>query len=134
LEHVVEALYSKILGAESEWSVEFEEPSAAVRRAIQISGKSHKPVIIADTQDNPGVGGDSNTTGILRALLAEGAENAAIGLIVDPAAAAAAHKAGVGARIEIALGGCPKVNGDEPLRATFEVEALSTGSSSMAAP
>jgi microcystin degradation protein MlrC len=127
LEHAVKALYSRILGAESEWSVEFEEPSAAVRRAIQISAKSHRPVIIADTQDNPGVGGDSNTTGILRALLAEGAENAAIGLIVDPVAAAAAHKAGVGARIAIALGGCPKVSGDEPLRATFEVEALSDG-------
>ncbi len=43
------------------------EPDAAVPHAMQVAAAAHRPVIIADTQDNPGVGGDSNTTGMLRA-------------------------------------------------------------------
>jgi microcystin degradation protein MlrC len=107
--------------------VHFEEPEAAVRRALRVAAVARRPVILADTQDNPGVGGDANTTGLLRALLQADAQEAALGLICDPAAAAAAHRAGVGAFIDLALGGCPQVPGDAPLRARFRVEALSNG-------
>jgi microcystin degradation protein MlrC len=127
LERTVQTLFARVLEAETEWSVEFDEPDSAVARAIAVAKTASRPVILADTQDNPGVGGDSNTTGILRTLLAHNAQDAAIGLICDPAAAAAAHAAGVGAKIEIALGGCPQVPGDEPLRGTFQVEAISDG-------
>ena len=127
IERDVEALFSRVLHAEGQWSVQFEEPDAAIQQAMKIAATASRPVIIADTQDNPGVGGDSNTTGILRALLKLGAKDAAIGLICDPAAAAAAHAAGVGARIDIGLGGCPQVPGDEPLQAMYEVEVLSDG-------
>jgi microcystin degradation protein MlrC len=85
------------------------------------------PVILADTQDNPGAGGSSDTTGLLRALVASGAEDAAIGLIVDPEAAAAAHRAGTGATIRLALGGRSGIQGDAPFAADFSVEALSDG-------
>lgn len=127
LEEAVDALFSRVSQPEDQWAVQFDEPEAAVRRAMQVARTARRPVIIADTQDNPGVGGDSNTTGMLRTLLKMGATDAAIGLICDPAAAAAAHEAGVGARIEIGLGGCPQVEGDEPLQATCLVEALSDG-------
>ena len=53
-------------------------------------------MVIADTQDNPGAGGNSNTTGMLRALLANRASDAALGILFDPEAAEAAHKTGVG--------------------------------------
>ena len=85
------------------------------------------PVVIADTQDNPGAGGNSDTTGMLRALVRNDAQRAAIGLIVDPAAAEAAHAAGVGASIRMALGGQSGIPGDAPFKATFTVEALSDG-------
>lgn len=127
VERAVEALFARICEPESQWAVQFEEPDAAVQRAVRIAQKAARPVILADTQDNPGVGGDGNTMGMLRALLKAGVQDAAIGIICDPAAAAAAHQAGVGARIDIALGGCPQVSEDAPLRATFEVEALSDG-------
>ena len=127
IERDVEALYRRIAEPERQWAVRFEEPEAAIRRAMDIAATASRPVILADTQDNPGVGGDSNTTGILRALLRLGAQNAAIGLICDPAAAAAAHAAGVGAHITIGLGGCPQVPGDAPLHARYEVESLSDG-------
>ena len=126
VDQAVSTLFRRICNPEDQWAVQFEEPDAAVQRAMEIARTASRPVIIADTQDNPGVGGDSNTMGMLRALLKAGAQGAAIGLIRDAAAAAAAHKAGVGARIEINLGGCPQI-GDEPFKGTFEVEALSDG-------
>lgn len=127
VERAVEALLARICEPEAQWAVSFEAPDVAVRHAMTVAQTATRPVILADTQDNPGVGGDGNTMGMLRALLAAGAEDAAIGIVCDPAAAAAAHHAGVGAKIEIALGGCPQVADDAPLRATFEVEALSDG-------
>jgi microcystin degradation protein MlrC len=127
IERDVEALYARVLQAEPQWAVRFDEPDAAIRHAMEVATTASRPVIIADTQDNPGVGGDSNTTGILRALLNAGVQGAAIGLMCDPAAAWAAHAAGVGARISIGLGGCPQVPGDTPLHEIYEVEALSDG-------
>jgi microcystin degradation protein MlrC len=99
----------------------------AVERAVRIARTASKPVVIADTQDNPGAGGDSDTTGMLRALLEQRVERAALGVIVDPESAQAAHRAGVGARIDLALGGKSNVAGDAPLRARFVVESLSDG-------
>lgn len=127
IEQAVDALFERICRPETQWAVHFEEPEAAVQRALRIAAVARRPVILADTQDNPGVGGDANTTGLLRALLQAGAQEAALGLICDPAAAAAAHCAGVGAFVDLALGGCPQVPGDVPLRARFHVEALSNG-------
>jgi microcystin degradation protein MlrC len=65
--------------------------------------------------------------GMVRALLRNGATNAAVGVIWDADAAAAAHRAGVGARISVPLGGRSGVPGDAPLEAVFEVEHLSDG-------
>jgi microcystin degradation protein MlrC len=123
----VDALFDKMLTSEPEWKVLFLSPDQAVLEAMRLSDGADKPVIIADTQDNPGVGGDSNTMGIVRALLRNGAKGAAVGLIWDAEAAAAAHKAGVGGTINVALGGHSNVPGDEPLVGTFEVEHLSDG-------
>lgn len=126
-EQAVEQLFQRITNPESQWSVDFLEADEAALRAVELAKTATKPIIIADTQDNPGVGGDGNTTGMLRSLLKAGAQNAALGLLVDTAAAAAAHKAGVGAEITIELGGCPQVPTDRPFAGTFKVEALSDG-------
>ena len=127
IEREVESLADRIISQEADWAVSLLEPEEAVRTAMRIAATASRPVVIADTQDNPGGGGDSDTTGMLRALIACGAQDAAMGLMVDPAAAAAAHAAGVGANIAIALGGQSGVAGDAPFHATFRVEQLSDG-------
>jgi microcystin degradation protein MlrC len=127
VEREVSRLADEITAREAEWMVPLLEPEEAVREAMRISARASRPVVIADTQDNPGGGGDSDTTGMLRALVACGATEAAIGLIVDPAAAAAAHAAGMGADIAIGLGGHSRVPGDAPFEATYRVEQLSDG-------
>src|SRR6202011_3301013 len=98
-----------------------------VRHAMELAKTARKPIVIADTQDNPGAGGDSDTTGMLRALVRNNATRAAIGVICDPAAAKAAHAAGVGATVTLALGGKSGIAGDAPYKETFVVEKLSDG-------
>jgi len=102
-------------------------PDEGVRHAMELATRATKPIVIADTQDNPGAGGDSDTTGMLRALVRNGATKAAIGVIVDPCSARAAHVAGVGATVTLALGGKSGIPGDEPFEQTFVVEQLSDG-------
>jgi microcystin degradation protein MlrC len=98
-----------------------------VRAAQDIGRGATKPVALADTQDNPGAGGASDTMGLLRALIDADAQGAAIGLIVDPASAKAAHAAGEGKTVKLALGGKSRIPGDAPLEASFTVEKLGDG-------
>ncbi|HUE65305.1 MAG TPA: M81 family metallopeptidase [Rhizomicrobium sp.] len=127
VEDQVDALTRQIIEREAAWMVPLLEPMEAVREAQRLAASASGPVVIADTQDNPGGGGDSNTTGMLRALLDCCADGAALGLMVDAAAAATAHQAGVGNDITIALGGTSGVVGDAPFHATFRIEQLSQG-------
>ncbi|MEN3364301.1 MAG: hypothetical protein V7606_1575 [Burkholderiales bacterium] len=122
-----DTLANAVIAAEEKFAGKIYAPDEAVLRAMQVAATASKPVIIADTQDNPGAGGDSDTTGILRALIRNRAKRAAIGLIVDKAAALAAHEAGVGKTIRVPLGGHSGIPGDSPLEAEFTVESLSDG-------
>ncbi|QOZ33516.1 M81 family metallopeptidase [Bradyrhizobium sp. CCBAU 53421] len=101
-------------------------PDEGVQLAMQLAKSASKPIIIADTQDNPGAGGDSDTTGMLRALVRNKA-SAATGVIYDPQSAKAAHVAGVGASVTLELGGKSGIPGDAPYKETFVVEKLSDG-------
>jgi microcystin degradation protein MlrC len=95
----------------ADWKVELLEPDDAIERAIALAlaPAATRPVVIADTQDNPGAGGDANTTGLLHALLRAQAGarlpgGVAIGLLFDPEAAQAACVAGVGATLPLSIG------------------------------
>src|SRR5947209_6462295 len=115
-----------VIAHEADFDGRIYAPDEGVRAAMQWAKTARKPVVIADTQDNPGAGGDSDTTGMLRALVRNKAR-AAIGLIVDPESAKAVHAAGVGASITLALGGKSGIPGDAPFEEGFLVEALSDG-------
>ena len=108
-----------VLAAESAFGGTLHDADEAVQTAMRMARDASRPVVIADAQDNPGAGGSSDTTGVLRALIRHGARDAAIGLIVDPAAALAAHHAGAGNTLRIALGGHSGIPDDAPLEAEF---------------
>ncbi len=116
-----------VLNAERDFGGKLYTPDEAVEEAMRLARDANKPVVIADAQDNPGAGGSSDTTGMLRALIRHDARDAAIGLIVDPAAALAAHRAGVGNKVRIALGGHSGIPDDKPLDSEFIVEKTSDG-------
>ena len=100
----------------ADWKLEWLAPRDAVEQAITLAlalaldaGDDAGPVVIADTQDNPGAGGDANTTGMLRALLQAKAGvrlpgGVALGLLFDPDSARTACAAGVGATLDLQLG------------------------------
>jgi microcystin degradation protein MlrC len=102
-------------------------PDEGVRHAMELAKSATRPIVIADTQDNPGAGGDSDTTGMLRALVRNKAQRAATGVIYDPQSARVAHEAGEGATVTLALGGKSGISGDAPYQETFIVEKLSDG-------
>ena len=122
-----QAMADALLAQESAFAGRALAPDDAVREAMRLSQGATKPVIIADTQDNPGAGGSSDTTGMLRALVACGAERAAIGNFHDPQAARLAHQAGIGAEITVSLGGRSGITDDAPFTTTAVVAALSDG-------
>src|SRR5499426_711188 len=120
------ALHGAIGDAERDFALELHEPDAAVRRAMQ-RGEPGRPVVLADTQDNPGAGGNGDTTGLLAALIHHRAEGAVLGLLIDPPSAARAHEVGVGANARFALGEISGIPGRQPFAGEFTVEALGDG-------
>ncbi|PZA10009.1 microcystin degradation protein MlrC [Rhodopseudomonas palustris] len=122
-----DAVAALVIGHEDDFDGKIFSPDEGVKHAIELARTAAKPIIIADTQDNPGAGGDSDTTGMLRALVRNNAKGAAIGVIYDPDAAKAAHAAGVGAMISLGLGGKSGIPGDAPFEEIFVVEQLSDG-------
>jgi microcystin degradation protein MlrC len=89
------------------------------------------PVVIADTQDNPGGGGHGDTTGLLAELIRQGAEGAVVCSINDAASAAACLAAGQGATLALQLGG---LSWGDPLPVTATVLALRNGSFALTGP
>ncbi|MTI10042.1 M81 family metallopeptidase [Curvivirga aplysinae] len=101
-------------------------PDEVVAEAQRIAASADKPVIIADTQDNPGGGGPGDTTGLLRAFVSNKASNTLVGIFNDPAAALKCHEAGIGAEIELSIGGKLQPE-DEPFICKVKVLSLGDG-------
>ncbi|HEX8164311.1 MAG TPA: M81 family metallopeptidase [Beijerinckiaceae bacterium] len=120
-------LFSALLAAEPAFAAHHPLPAAdAVHEALRIAKDAARPVVLADTQDNPGAGAPSNTTGLVAELLRQGAGRTVVGIVHDPKAAAAAHAAGVGGTVA-SLGGGGEGPGQEPLSGPWRVAALSDG-------
>ena len=76
----------------------------AVDAALATPG-GRGPVVIADSSDNPGGGAACDSTFLLRELHDRGIARAVVGMIWDPQAARIAADAGVGARMNLRIGG-----------------------------
>ena len=122
-----DALAREIALREAEFAVRMVSPLEGVREAMAIARSASRPVVLADTQDNPGCGATADTTGVLEALVQLSAEGAVLGYLCDAEAAAVAHKAGEGADITIALGGRSGPQGVRPFYGTFRVARLGNG-------
>jgi microcystin degradation protein MlrC len=120
-------LAGEIRDAEAEFVADFLAPQEGVARAIARSSTGGPPVILADTQDNPGGGGNGDTVGILEELLRQRAQGAVVGLLIDPPSAERAHSAGAGAELDFALGAISGLPGHSPCRGRFKVERLGDG-------
>jgi len=120
-------LACEIEAREAEFREEMVSPAEGVRRAMRIASRASRPVILADTQDNPGCGGTADTTDLLSELVRAGAEGAALGYLCDAEASRLAHAAGVGSEITLGLGGRSGPDGVVPFQGTFRVSSLGDG-------
>jgi microcystin degradation protein MlrC len=118
------ALAGWIEAKEAEFAGGVLPAAEGVSRAIALARTASGPVVLADTQDNPGGGGHGDTTGLLAELVRQDARGAVLGLINDAESAAACHAAGEGATVPLSLGG--RSDG-APLAVTATVERLSDG-------
>jgi microcystin degradation protein MlrC len=120
----VDALHSWLAAHEAAFRLDIVSAGEAVADAMRIAATADRPVVIADTQDNPGGGGHGDTTGLLAELLRRGATSAVLALINDAESATAIHAAGEGAELALSLGG--KSDG-VPLDVTAKVLRLTDG-------
>ena len=123
-ELAADRLAASVRNAEADFAGKLYSPDEAVRlRASNPAG----PLVIADTQDNAGAGGNSDTVGMLRALVSHDVEDAVFGLVYDPETAKQAHAAGIGAAIDVRLGAGSAWQGEAPFEGRFTVQALGDG-------
>ena len=126
-DRAADELMRAVTAQEANFAEAMVTPEEGVARAIEVARTATRPVVIADTQDNPGCGGTADATGLLKALVAADARDAVLGLLCDPDAARAAHAAGEGAQITLALGGHCGPQGVTPFEASFRVARLGNG-------
>ena len=126
-ESATEALYRMVLDAESQYAGKLYAPDEAVHKAMRRTQVVARPVLLADTQDNPGAGGSADTVGLLEAMVRLRAKRAVLGVLHDPEAALAAHAAGQGATITIGIGARSGAWGERPLLQPWKVERLNDG-------
>lgn len=96
---------------------------AAIDR-LQGQAPDGRPVVWADTADNPGIGAAGDSTFVLRRLLERGVGGVALSPLWDPGATALAFDAGVGARLAMRLGGKLGPASGTPLDLEVQVRAL----------
>ncbi len=129
-----DALLTELYAREPSFALPIPDAATAVAQAIAqqgpLGGKSG-PIIIADTQDNPGGGGHGDTTGLLTQLVAQRATGAVLCLINDADSAAACHAAGEGAAVLLSLGG---KSDNEPFHTHARVLRLTDGQFTLTGP
>ncbi len=90
----------------------------ALDRAVQVRSEARGasgPVVIADQADNAGAGAASDSTFVLRRILEHKIEGCALAMTWDPIVVHVAKAAGVGARLQVRLGGKMGPTSGDPL-------------------
>ena len=126
-----DALLGFVNAQEARFVQETLPSAAAVAEAKRVAVGAGRPVVLADTQDNPGGGGHGDTTELLAELVRQGATGAVVCLINDAESVAACVAAGVGAAVELSLGG--KSDG-MPFACSARVERLTDGVFTLTGP
>lgn len=127
LDRAARELEGAALEREHEFALDLIGVTQAARLAHDADIPRGRPIILADTQDNPGAGGNADTMSLLKALIAARVGGVLAGVIWDAECAARAHEAGQGATLELAIGAKTGFPGETPLVDRFTVERLGDG-------
>ncbi len=127
VDRAADELHAAVLARESECALELVSIDEAIAAAHGMSSSARGPLVLADTQDNPGAGGNADTTSLLKALVAAGLPGTVSGIFWDPESVARAHAAGEGATVTLAIGAHSGFPGETPLAASARVLQLGDG-------
>lgn len=107
------------------FEVEHFTVAEAVARGRQVEGG---PVLLVDTADCAGGGAPGDSVALLGELLALGVDEPAFLMVVDPAAAQACARAGLGETVSLQVGYSLDPNWGQPVPVSGTVRRLSDGS------
>lgn len=107
--------------------VESITPEVAIELARKGLADGGGPIVINDTADNPGGGTPGDGTHLLSALIDADIEDSCFGFIFDPVTAEQAHRAGVGATLDVRIGGRHGPLHGDPIEASAYVKTLTDG-------
>jgi microcystin degradation protein MlrC len=126
LEEIADFIWST-RGQISVQHVDAAEAIAQARKLASAGKAAGKPFVIADFADNPGGGGYGDSTGVLRALIDADLQHVAYSSLYDPISVAMCKQAGVGASLQLAIGGRFAPALGEPIAVQAVVESLHVG-------
>lgn len=121
---VAESWGRKFFALRHEVSVKPLGMDEALDRAV---AADHRPVVVADQADNAGGGAPSDSTFVLRRLLERKIQGAALAMMWDPIVVNLAKAAGVGARLQVRLGGKMGPASGDPLDVDVTVAGIVDG-------
>ena len=107
-----------------EFEPDMSSPAEAVRQGLAIDDR---PIVLMETADACGGGAAGDSVACIAALLQHAPDAASVAPVVDPAAAAQCHAAGIGAEVTVPLGHQLDPRWGEPITVTGTVEALTDG-------
>ena len=96
----------------------------ALRQSRDIDGR---PILMVDSADTTGGGAAGDSIALVRDLLQAGIEEPTIAMVVDPVVATIAHRAGLGARIQTAVGHRLDPQWGQPIDIDARVERVTDG-------
>jgi microcystin degradation protein MlrC len=112
---------------EEVWSMRHETalPLVSLDEAVErMAGVNRGPLVLADVADNAGGGAPGDSTFVLRAVLERGVRDVGFALFCDPQAAATCHEAGLGATVQLRIGGKLGPASGDPVDLEVEVMGL----------
>ncbi|HYI24014.1 MAG TPA: M81 family metallopeptidase [Thermomicrobiales bacterium] len=104
---------------EAFFALDLVDPDVAIARAM---AQEDGPVILSDLADGNGAGSPGDATAVIAALLRSGPPRTSLCNVRDPEAARIAAESGVGAEVDLMVGGKLDSVYNQPVRVTGRVE------------
>ena len=121
---ISEELAARIWEVKDKFFPDLPTPKKALAIA---SSRINYPIVINEASDNPGAGTPADGTYLLQEMIEANIPNSCFGFMYDPEVVEIAHKAGIGSRIEIDLGGKTDTLHGKPLKISAYIKCLTDG-------
>lgn len=130
-ENIAHKVSQTIWNKKKDFIQEQPSPKEGIELALAHKGK---PVILNETSDNPGGGTPGDGTFLLRAMVESDLKNVCYAFIYDPDVVQTAIQKGVGATIDIELGGKTDNLHGQPIKMDAYVKVISDGAFIQSSP